>query len=325
MKKAAVIVPFYNSEKYFSYCLESLQKQDYGNFEVLLIDDCGTDGSRKIAEKYAAENPGIFHLITNDANIGQGRSRMKGIAATDADYILFVDSDDYAADDYISTLIKADTENYDCIIAGYTRDTDGKLTEYPLPDSEYTILLYPAGWGKLYKKSFIEDHRIDFSDVRKGEDIYFSLCCYAEKPKYKIIPYTGYYYRLNRISTTTSMNYSNDFEKIVAGMFSRFNQKYGQAISASMREKIEYAYAANIVNALVTYGHGCGPKQMLKKLDFVEKDIAKNYPDIMKNNSLRIFHPSGVSRKIRLGVGMFYWSRKLGFYRALFTAISRFK
>ena len=321
--KVTVIVPFYNVEKYIGNCLSSLMKQDYPNYDVILIDDCSPDGSRAIVERYVERFPGKVKLLINEENLGQGRSRMKAVEATDADFIMFVDSDDYVATDYISTFVRSAGKKYDMVISGFTKDIQGKLNVFKVAHSSYTILLYPVACCKIYKRQFLIDNKIDFSDSRKGEDIYFSLATFYARPKYKVIDYYGYFYRLNPTSTTRSMNYEIEFEKIVMDMFDRFRKNFDTSkMNQKMRDAVEYTYVANIVNALVVYGHGCKPAKMMEKLAAVEEDVIRNYPEIMQNPNMGFFKPRSVSLKIRLGVGALYWCRRFHLEGILLRIIS---
>ncbi len=320
--KVTVIVPFYNVEKYIGQCLSSLQKQDYPDYDVILIDDKSPDQSKLVVERYVERYPDRFRLIINEENLGQGRSRMKAVKLTDAEYVMFVDSDDYVAPDYISTFVRA-AGGYDMVIAGHTRDIRGSLRKVSVADSFFTILLYPVACCKLYRRDFMIRNGIDFSDSRKGEDIYFSLAAFYSRPRFKVIRYYGYYYRLNPASTTRSMNYENEFEQIVKSMFDRFREKYDTAkMNKRMRQAVEYTYLANMVNALVVYGHGSKPAAMKKKLELINRDIEEHYPELMKNPYLGFLKPSGVSLKIRLGVGAYYLCRRFGLDKALFYLIS---
>ncbi len=322
-KKVSVIIPFFNVEKYIKKCIMSLLFQDYDNFDVILIDDKGSDRSREKVDELIKKYPDKLRLLENEENMGQGRSRMKAVYDTDADYIMFVDSDDYVAPDYISTFVKNAEPDYDMVIAGFTKDINGSYKKFDISDSAYTLLIYPVACCKMYRKKFLLDGNIDFSDSRKGEDIYFSLATFYNRPKYKIIKYYGYYYRLNQTSTTRSMNYDTDFETIVIEMFRRFRETFDMSkMNNKMKKAVEYTYAANIVNSLVTYGHGARWQKMREKRDRIEKDIKENYPDIMSNDLLRLLKPRSVSLKIRYGVGTFYWSRRLKVYNILLWIIS---
>ena len=320
---AAIIVPVYGAVSYLEMCMNSLLKQDYDNYQIILVDDCSTDGSLQIAERYEKEYPDKVSLIRNEENIGQGRSRMKAIETTQADYILFVDSDDYISEDYISTFMRENDDHYDIVVAGHTRDIDGRLKPITVPDSPYTLVLYSVACCKMFRREYLTENRIDFTDSRKGEDIFFSLAIFACDPHYKIIGYTGYYYRLNRNSTTKSMDYETGFENNVMSMFAQFRERYRSRIDSDDKKTIlEYAYAANIANALIVYNHGCGRKRMKEKLKTVDQDISDNYPGLMQNKETRFFRPETVSLKIRTGVGAFYWSRRLHLDGILFGLIS---
>ena len=119
------------------------------------------------------------------------------------------------------------------------------------------------------------------------------------------------------------MNYENNFERIVIDMFCRFREKYHpERLQEDMRQKIEYAYIANIVNALVVYNKGCGIPRMREKLTYVVGDLKQNYPDYLDNRALRFSRPAGVSRRIRTGVGAFYWCARFRLTKPLFYLVS---
>ena len=172
MKKVTVIVPVYNVEKYLIRCLKSLMKQTYKNYEVICINDCSPDNSRDILENYTKKYPDILRVIENEKNIGQGRSRIRAVRQAQGDYIMFVDSDDYIAADYIEHFMKEAEKNcYDIVIAGYTREVNGTYKQCDVINSPWTLLCQPVVWAKLFRKTFILENKIDFSDARMGEDI----------------------------------------------------------------------------------------------------------------------------------------------------------
>ncbi len=91
----SVVVPFYGVEAYLPDCLESLQAQTLGDFEVIMVDDGSTDGSAVIAAQFAQSDP-RFRLLSQERR-GPGPSRNYGIAAATGKYLMFVDSDDLVA------------------------------------------------------------------------------------------------------------------------------------------------------------------------------------------------------------------------------------
>lgn len=179
MIKVSVIVPVFNAENYLKQCLDSLINQIYSNYEVICIDDCSSDSSQAILADYAGRYSDKLTVLYNEENVGQGKSRIRGLSIASGEYIMFVDSDDYVAGDYISRYVaEVLHQDFDLIIGGYTRDVDGALSTYIPSDSVWSVVTYSVACCKMIKKSFIEDHNIDFSDARKGEDIYFNLSLY---------------------------------------------------------------------------------------------------------------------------------------------------
>ncbi|HDA1149305.1 TPA: glycosyltransferase family 2 protein [Staphylococcus aureus] len=96
MMKFSVIVPTYNSEKYITELLNSLAKQDFPKteFEVVVVDDCSTDQTLQIVEKYRNKlNLKVSQLETNSG--GPGKPRNVALKQAEGEFVLFVDSDDY--------------------------------------------------------------------------------------------------------------------------------------------------------------------------------------------------------------------------------------
>lgn len=89
----SIITPLYNSETFISDTITSVINQTYSNWELILIDDCSTDNTIKIAENFISKNHRI-KLLKNESNQGAAISRNKGIMASKGDYIAFLDADD---------------------------------------------------------------------------------------------------------------------------------------------------------------------------------------------------------------------------------------
>ena len=92
--KVSVIVPVYNAAAYLPHCLYTLTCQTLKELEIILVLDCPTDGSEKIAEDYAARFPQI-RLLYNEKNLHAGESRNRGLDVATGEYIGFVDADDF--------------------------------------------------------------------------------------------------------------------------------------------------------------------------------------------------------------------------------------
>lgn len=304
MIKVSVIVPVFNADNFLKQCLDSLIGQTYSNYEIICVDDCSSDSSREILSEYCECFSDKINILFNERNIGQGRSRMRGLKLASGDYIMFVDSDDYVASDYIERFVYESADaSFDLIVGGYTRDVDGSLSKYVPTNSVWSVVTYSVACCKMIRRSFIESHSIDFSNARKGEDIYFNLSLYYWQPNYKVIPYSGYYYRLNRTSTTQTLGRNHNFDVIIFDMFDDFLDCHDLSVlDDNSRNVIEYSYLANVYNALLTYCRGCGFKEMLKKLQNAKETMKRQFPDYSRNPLIGLLSPKDQSLKIRLAL-----------------------
>ena len=91
--KVSIIVPIYNAGKFLEKCLDTLVNQTLKDIEIILVLDCPTDGSDRIAREYAEKDPRI-RLIVNEQNLNIGLSRNEGLKIARGEYIGFSDHDD---------------------------------------------------------------------------------------------------------------------------------------------------------------------------------------------------------------------------------------
>lgn len=324
MPKVSIIMPVYNVEKLLPRCLDSIFGQTFTDFEVICVNDCTPDDSKEVLNAYAEKYPEKMTLLDNDVNMGQGRSRARGIDIAKGEYILFIDSDDHVANDYIETFLRAmEAHPCDVVVAGYSEDIEGKFTKKNAPRGDWCITSYPTPWAKLFRRDFLVENHIDFSDIRCGEDIYFSLSQFYHQAKTYVIDYYGYYYYLNVNSTTKSLTYDKKHEENVAEIYEKFLRDHDLClVTKKQQQMIEYTYVANMVNALVTYGHGCKPAKMKEKYEFFLNDMRRQFPYYKKNPYYGILKPEGQTMKIRLGVGVTMMLHKVGLDKLMFYVIS---
>ena len=95
----SVIIPNYNKEKYIERCVESILSQTLLPDEIIIVDDCSTDGSRDIILRLKEKNERIIPVFL-DKNGGVSNARNTGIEKATSEYISFIDSDDYYYADY---------------------------------------------------------------------------------------------------------------------------------------------------------------------------------------------------------------------------------
>lgn len=203
--KVSIIVPIYNSEKYLEKCIDSLLNQDYDNVEILLINDGSIDGSKIICEKYAKNNKKV--RLYNNKNTGVSYSRNFGLKNCTGDFVTFIDSDDYVAYNYISTLIEYQVkDDYDIVISNAknileTRIIEDKNERQPvILNRDDTLNAFfnskyfsPVCWGRLYKKNIIKGIAFD-ETMSIAEDGKFLLEVIEHSNKNIVIPEQNYFY-----------------------------------------------------------------------------------------------------------------------------------
>ena len=109
MPAVSIIVPVYNVEKYLRECLDSILKQTFKDFELILIDDGSKDKSGEICDEYAKLHSNI--TVAHQNNQGQAAARNNGVKISKSDWIMFVDSDDVIHPDLLQFLYKAAKES----------------------------------------------------------------------------------------------------------------------------------------------------------------------------------------------------------------------
>lgn len=322
--RISIIIPIYNAETYLTCCLGSLVHQTCDDFEVICIDDQSNDASFSIARSFEQSYPERFRVFRNERNVGQGRTRERGIGIARGEYLMFVDSDDYVASDYVETFLRsAKTNQFDIVVAGHTRDIDGTLHVVPAPQADWAITTYAVACAKLFRISFLLEHDIRFAQERRGEDIFFNVACYCSSPRVNVLNYAGYHYRLNRASTTSSITPADNFERSISSMFHELLDEWiSFELTPRQRTVVAYAYFANMINALVVYDHGCGPKAMRTKRKFVFEDAERLFPDYRSFPFFQWNWANGQSLKIRITLWIVLKLHRLGLDKALFWLIS---
>jgi glycosyltransferase involved in cell wall biosynthesis len=125
-----VCIPSFNSEKTVERCLRSVCSQDYENVEVLVVDDCSSDGTVKVCHEYSDS----LRVLTNERNLGLVGNHNRCIELANGKYVKFVHADDYLLPGAISTMVGALESFPDALLAFSRRSIESKV-EYFLRDS----------------------------------------------------------------------------------------------------------------------------------------------------------------------------------------------
>lgn len=217
MVKVSIIVPVYNASDNISRCIDSILKQDYKDYELLLINDGSSDNSLEVINKYSKYKN---IKILNQDNHGVSYTRNRGIKESCGKYIMFIDNDDFIDKDYVSRHVKTINQyKADVVISGYRRvNVDYKvLYEEKLKDTYWARYIVTAPWAKIYNREFLIKNNIEFFDYGIGEDVYFNLCMYSYNPKVIILDYVGYnwFFNTKSVSNTSQRGLNKDIDILV--------------------------------------------------------------------------------------------------------------
>lgn len=219
--KISVIIPVHNAEKYIDKAVQSVMEQNYTNWELLLIENGSEDASLDICKKNAEKDSRI--QVLKEKNKGAGSARNTGLCSAEGEYIVFIDADDYLPDKSVFQRYMniAKQIRADIIVSNYVRLWNGKILPAAghdsfsvySPDSEefrfrgfFSVGTLSYVWGKLYRKSFLDQNRITFSEYPYAEDKLFNMQCYVCGAKYAFIEQIGNVYRKNEDSVSYKYN-----------------------------------------------------------------------------------------------------------------------
>ena len=212
----SVIIPVYNVEAYIEDCIRSVMRQTYtGPLECILVDDCGSDNSMKIAQKIISEyiGPISFNILHHTHNRGLSAARNTGMDVAKGDYYFFLDSDDELTNNCIEILAKPLNTEYLEVIEG---KAIGLIEAFPSSPThpEMEVLRQPhilqtykkewnvTAWNRLYSALFIRNNKLRFKEGLLHEDLLwsFQIACLAES--LCIVNHNTYKYkqRLNSIT-----------------------------------------------------------------------------------------------------------------------------
>ena len=214
MPKISVIIPVYKVEKYLRRCLDSLIAQSFSDWQAICVDDGSPDSCPKILDEYAARDS-RFKVI-HKKNAGVSAARNDGIKNADADYIHFLDADDWIdADFYAHMLTVAMDANADMVVSGFV--SDNKYTKpivYKNVKLLKTIKEKLIGtraltdsyvWRYLFKTDFIRKNNMLFNtNLIAQEDTLFVLGAIESANAIVIVPWVNYHYMFNENSALNS-------------------------------------------------------------------------------------------------------------------------
>lgn len=217
----SVIIPVYNVEEYLRECVDSVLKQTYEAFEIILVDDGSTDTSGDICDEYAEKEERV--LVIHQKNQGLSGARNAGFASANGKYVYFLDSDDWILPETLDELVdKAEKEDAEVVFFDANSFADSSeefrveqryLRKYAYETEEgYQVLErlqkhqeYHSAVPLLFlKKEFLRDCGIRFESGILYEDMLYTYEVYCKAKCVAHIQKAFYQrrYRSNSIMTS---------------------------------------------------------------------------------------------------------------------------
>lgn len=260
--KVSVVIPVYNTEKYLAECLDSLQKQTLKDIEIICVDDGSTDNSLEVLKEYA--NRDSRFLILEQKNLYAGAARNVGLKIARGEFVIFLDSDDFFAEDLLEKIyLKGQETEADIVLFGgnkydvnkniYIADPSflkkeflGKLVTFSRKDIPDNILTLsnPAPWTKLYRRQFIEKERLQFQLFPNSNDVYFTLCALSIADKITYVDEALVTYRIGMQNNTQSRKKNNPLCFLKAYM-----AVYDELVKRDIYKEVEKSYTNAILGA----------------------------------------------------------------------------
>lgn len=275
MKKISVIIPCYNVAGYLDRCMISIAAQTIRmkNLEIICIDDASTDDTWLCLQKWEKLFPDNILLIRRDVNGKPGMARNIGLQYASADWIAYVDADDWLEPDHLEKLY-APVEKNDCdvVVCGAILDrsndlsyfseverTAGKEEFFDTEKKEIKKLMMryrilgETVWAKLVRKRLLMDHRIYFPENLFYEDVYWLPYLYMYAAGIYIIEEKLYHHFHNITSVVYSKNAEHHVDSLTIQLM-KWEDYNKQGFWDIYRDELEYDLlhdAMGITNMIV--------------------------------------------------------------------------
>lgn len=233
----SIVMPVYNSIEYLEGTVNSILTQTFPDFELIMVDDGSTDGSRELCDALSEMDSRV--KVIHKVNGGISSARNLGLKVARGEYIAFCDDDDK----YLPDLLKDNyslAKQYDADVVRFKRlkiskKFNGRIVKTKDDLKQFAVLQgkeeigknyaairssYLAVWSGLFRHNFIRKHNISFPRfMRYGqEDGYFMFSCYRFAESIVLNPKIYYYWiQRERHSTTGKFN-KNLVESIIYNM-----------------------------------------------------------------------------------------------------------
>lgn len=235
--KYSIITPCYNSFNLMKRYFDSLEKQSFKNFEVLIVDDASTDNSYEKLLDYKNNTSLNLKVLRNKKNTGPGCARNYGIREASGEWLTFIDNDDFVDNNLLEKIEEVVNGNdLDCVVYDYCLDDGKKISNMSsiyndkigiVSQSDAIMYVRNHSVCKFYKTSILRNNNVYYPNIRRHEDISFVAFALSFCKRIYHLNINAYHYvqRKNSLSNNKCLDEGTLIEAFEI-LTSRVNKKF---------------------------------------------------------------------------------------------------
>lgn len=283
----SIIVPVYKVEDYLDECVRSILAQTHKNIELILVDDGSPDSSPALCDEWARRDSRV--RVIHKQNAGASAARNSALDVAKGDYIGFVDSDDYIAEDMyevmLSELLKSGKKTSVCSACRVF--PDGSCVKY-LPDFKHKVMdtqdainamlfgaIEVSVWSKLYSRDVFDNIRFPEGEINEEIPLIIPTTLASDGVVYidKIL----YYYRIREGSVTGNQILKDENISLI--------RKNIEIMHGQVRDSgFDCKKGLRFFETASAYGLLLPMEKMYPNISDTLKDAYKYYRKILKKN-----------------------------------------
>lgn len=334
MSKISVIIPAYNAGAFIENCIESVLKQSFQDFEIIVVNDGSKDNTLEILNRLAEKDNRI--QVHSQKNGGVSAARNTALKYATGEFITYVDADDSVPENGFENMMSLMEDGVDMVVCSHNEVRIGMRPHLEKPNvlngaddiasrfPEYDrVVWWP--WGKLLRRSIIADNNLQYdTNITFGEDHIFNLL-FAKYITGKVIVSDKIAYNYHYIRGGLCSKYYSNMDELQKYVYIKIADYFG-GLDCIPREHQEHYAGCYLKGCVEYYLAWLSKKDADKKMpecfkvyeDIIDEDILKIYftekqVELIKSGSFKEFNTDYIKsnpkatlwRKVRRSVRMF--------------------
>lgn len=306
--KISIVVPIYKVENEIHRCVESLLNQTLNDIEIILVDDGSPDNCPSICDDYAKKDNRV--KVIHKENGGLSDARNFGLLEAVAEYVLFVDSDDYIEKTTCEKFYNSKETDVEIIVGDALRIEGEKKSlmdhvdvaiESAISGSEFlreqlkSKKMYMTAWLNLYNREFLINNNLFFKKGIYHEDEQWTPRVFLKAKKVKYIKFPFYYYIIRENSITKRKDKTKNGIDIINTCY-ELEEIYEKIDDKELKKLLNdylvmlFLHAVNYGNLYSSEFNSVYNKEFLFGKPLSKKNMIKAYLFIMNKGVYKYIH-----------------------------------